>query len=282
MGTPRKRFFVSYSRADRGMVEPVVALLRTAPTDVFFDIDTIEPGDDWPDTLDRSLKRASAFVVFWCEHSAASEWVDKEWKCAVLTNKKIIPILLDSTPLPDQLKKFQWIDFRKFGHCSDVPPPAQPSARPPRRRPPRPRRPTPRPLTVRPLTVRPPTPPAPSSSRAPRRRPPPPLSPRPRPRSGMQGPTLYQNRRVIRIFLLCFIAYLILAILIPSSYYFWLFIFVLPPTIFVILYKRFKRRRERSLACNSLPEPEIPRSLTYRDDYHLMAELLRVRLQQED
>jgi len=106
------------------LVEPVVALLRTAPTDVFFDIDTIEPGEVWSQRLERALKGASLFVIFWCEHSANSVWVRKEWVFAVDKKKKVIPVLLDSTPLPIELVRFQWIDFRRFAqelHVSAIP-----------------------------------------------------------------------------------------------------------------------------------------------------------------
>jgi TIR domain len=78
MPAARKRFFISYSRADKDLVEPVVTLLRTAPTDVFFDIDSIQPGDIWTNRLERAIKGASSFVIFWCDHSANSPWVRKE------------------------------------------------------------------------------------------------------------------------------------------------------------------------------------------------------------
>jgi TIR domain len=117
MPTARKRFFISYSRDDRRLVEPVVALLRTAPTDVFFDLDTIEPGEDWYDRLEQAIKGASSFVIFWCDHSANSRSVQKEWMFAVGNKKRIIPILLDSTPLPPRLETFQWIDFRDFARA---------------------------------------------------------------------------------------------------------------------------------------------------------------------
>jgi hypothetical protein len=123
MPAARKRFFISYSRADKDLVEPIVQLLRTAPTDVFFDIDSIEPGDIWTDRLERAIKGASSFVIFWCDHSANSAWVRKEWTFAVGNKKRIIPVFLDSTGLPDELKTFQGINFRRFAHGLHLSPP---------------------------------------------------------------------------------------------------------------------------------------------------------------
>jgi hypothetical protein len=118
MPAARKRFFISYSRADKDLVEPVVAILRTAPTDVFFDIDSIEPGEIWSDRLERAINGASSFFIFWCNHSANSSWVRKEWTFAVGKRKRIIPIILDSTILPPELETFQGINCRRFSHDS--------------------------------------------------------------------------------------------------------------------------------------------------------------------
>jgi hypothetical protein len=128
MPAARKRFFISYSRADKDLVEPIVQLLRTAPTDVFLDIDSIEPGDIWTDRLERAIKGASSFVIFWCDHSANSAWVRKEWTFAVGNKKRVIPVFLDSTGLPDELKTFQGINFRPFAQGLHLPPPVIESA----------------------------------------------------------------------------------------------------------------------------------------------------------
>jgi hypothetical protein len=52
--------------------------------------------------------------VFWTQNSAASEWVEKEWRAAIAMNKEVIPVILDSTPIPKPLNEYQWIDFRTF------------------------------------------------------------------------------------------------------------------------------------------------------------------------
>src|SRR4051794_20687925 len=104
MPLEHKRFFVSYSHDDQKLVVPVVALLRSTPTEVFLDVDTIEPGDNWWKRLEQALDTTSSFVIFWCSHSAGSVEVKKEWEFALKKGKRIIPVLLDSTPLPEPLK----------------------------------------------------------------------------------------------------------------------------------------------------------------------------------
>ncbi|MBS1172377.1 MAG: hypothetical protein H6R12_1207, partial [Proteobacteria bacterium] len=79
---------------------------------VFHDIDSIRPGRKWRGEIARALADSSLVVVFWCEHASHSEEVAKEWKAAIDQKKDLLPLLLDTTPLPAQLGEYQWIDFR--------------------------------------------------------------------------------------------------------------------------------------------------------------------------
>ncbi len=103
--------FVSYSREDEPIVRPVVQLLRITESKVFLDIDSIAPGERWQDELESSLTRADKVCVFWYFHSSRSEWVTRERQYAHKKNKKVIPLLLDSTPLALELSEYQYIDF---------------------------------------------------------------------------------------------------------------------------------------------------------------------------
>jgi hypothetical protein len=107
-----QHYFVSYSTADRRFVEPIVQVLRTATTDVFLDRDSIAPGDKWKDVLTERLETADTLVLFWSHNAEKSKWVTKEWHTAAGAGKRILPVLIDDTPLPEALGDFQWIDFR--------------------------------------------------------------------------------------------------------------------------------------------------------------------------
>ena len=105
--------FVSYSRQDVGLVQPVVRLLRATMGLVFQDLDSIEPGRRWRQEIEEALHAAQLFVLFWCYHSSRSAEVKKEYELALTMDKKILPLLLDTTPLPQQLNEFQGIDFQQ-------------------------------------------------------------------------------------------------------------------------------------------------------------------------
>jgi hypothetical protein len=104
--------FISYSREDSDIIDPVVQFvraLRNSP--VFRDIDNIIAGKKWEPQLMEALTDASLVIVFWCEHSATSSYVQKEYKFAIEHDKDILPVLLDKTKMPKDLSAFQAIDL---------------------------------------------------------------------------------------------------------------------------------------------------------------------------
>jgi hypothetical protein len=106
------RVFISYSRKDLHLIEPVVDLLRATRDMVFHDVDTIRPGAKWREQLDAALADTNLIVVFWCRHAAGSKYVREEYEAAMASGKDVLPLLIDDTPLPPKLADFQAIDFR--------------------------------------------------------------------------------------------------------------------------------------------------------------------------
>jgi hypothetical protein len=58
-----------------------------------------------------AIAKATMLMVFWCEHSKASEHVRDEYETGIGLGE-IVPILLDDTELPSPLREFHWIDLR--------------------------------------------------------------------------------------------------------------------------------------------------------------------------
>ena len=104
--------FISYSHHDTALVSPVVKLLRINQSLVFHDVDSIEPGKKWREEITDALASARLVVLFWCIHSSKSKEVKAEYWAAIQSEKDVLPVILDATPLPEELKAFQWIDFR--------------------------------------------------------------------------------------------------------------------------------------------------------------------------
>ena len=102
----RRTVFVSYSRKDSPQVEKAVELLEAGGADIFRDIDDIQYGDRWETVIREKLAEAERVLVFWSSNALLSEWVNREWSIAIAMQKRVVPILLDPTPLPVELGQF--------------------------------------------------------------------------------------------------------------------------------------------------------------------------------
>jgi len=113
----RPRAFISYARHHREMVREMVGLLEVTNADVFFD-GQISPGSKWNDELKLNLRDAETIVVFWCSHAKKSEWIEWEYTEAIKLGKRVVPVLMDHTELPEALKPFQQLKFRAL--CAPI------------------------------------------------------------------------------------------------------------------------------------------------------------------
>jgi hypothetical protein len=111
-GTEQHLVFVSYSHKDESIVTPIVLLIRVVAASTFQDRDSIEPGQKWREVLFTTIDLANLIIVFWSQNSANSKEVRKEWTQAINSRKKVVPVLLDSTPLHPALAEYQYLDLR--------------------------------------------------------------------------------------------------------------------------------------------------------------------------
>lgn len=104
MFSPRYDVFLSYSRADTERVQPLLAELRRLGYRVFFDVESIDPGERWKKRLDRSIRASRALVLCWSENARGSDYITFEYARAEALHKPVFPWLLDRTPLPAMLE----------------------------------------------------------------------------------------------------------------------------------------------------------------------------------
>ena len=111
---PHKTYqiFVSYSHHDAWLVKNLVQFLQATGMSIFRDEDSIKPGKNWAVVITSAIESSRRVYLFWCLHSARSDEVRKEYDAAIGHKKDIVPIVLDKTPLPQELAVYQAIDFR--------------------------------------------------------------------------------------------------------------------------------------------------------------------------
>jgi hypothetical protein len=106
--------FISYARVDKPQTEDwITKHLRIASHDVWID-DRIEGGQNWRQVLLEKISSSDAVLFVMTPESVQSESCEWEIEQALLHNKPIIPIRLQAeTPIPDNLKHLQAVDFTK-------------------------------------------------------------------------------------------------------------------------------------------------------------------------
>jgi hypothetical protein len=96
--------FLSYSRSDTERVQPLLNVLRAQGYRVFFDVQSIDPGQPWKRRLERAIRASRALVLCWSEQGRASDYITFEYSRAEALGKPVYPWLLDATPLPAMLE----------------------------------------------------------------------------------------------------------------------------------------------------------------------------------
>ena len=110
--------FISYAREDSHHVRRLRALLGAVVGEdaVFADQDSVRAGSTWTLELARAIVNSTHFVVVWSSSARDSHWVNQEVSSAVeLAHeqplRRIIPVRVDPTPLPEELEPFEGIDL---------------------------------------------------------------------------------------------------------------------------------------------------------------------------
>ncbi len=96
--------FLSYSRTDTERVAPLRDELRRMGYRVFFDVQSIDPGEQWKRRLERSISASRTLVLCWSQNTRGSDYITFEYSRAEALRKPILPWLLDQTPLPAMLE----------------------------------------------------------------------------------------------------------------------------------------------------------------------------------
>jgi TIR domain len=99
----KPKVFISHRHLDRHVATQLQSVLHQHGAETFLDQDRIQAGDVLPDRIQDGIKWCDIFLLLWSGYAASSDWVAREWDLAYESRKKIIPYLLDQTPLPNEL-----------------------------------------------------------------------------------------------------------------------------------------------------------------------------------
>jgi hypothetical protein len=113
---PAHTAFASYASQDRVRVlDRVAAVSISAGLDIFMDCLSIHPGEEWKKRLESEIENRDIFLLFWSANAKNSEWVEWEWKMALVKKEEsalqLHPLqTATEVPPPEELKKFHFGD----------------------------------------------------------------------------------------------------------------------------------------------------------------------------
>ncbi len=110
--------FLSHNHADKPRVRQLAGKLRTAGLSVWYDEWIIKPGDDIYLAIERGLQTARTLVLCLSPAALGSEWVGLERSTVLFRDpsnagRRFIPLLLEPCDLPDTLRRYSHVDYRK-------------------------------------------------------------------------------------------------------------------------------------------------------------------------
>jgi hypothetical protein len=106
--------FISYSSYDRNLANFVYRQIKLQGLSPFLAAISLKPGQRWTEVILNNLRQSSWVILLASKKACASHYVLQEIGGALLTNKKIIPIVWDQPPsrLPGLLNSIHAIDLR--------------------------------------------------------------------------------------------------------------------------------------------------------------------------
>jgi hypothetical protein len=114
------RIFISYSRSDQEFVSKLARDLELRGGRVWLDQTDIRGGIQWRQSIADGIEESGAFLVILSPDSMESEYVNLEIELAETQGKPIFPLVYRRTKRPENLSRFQFIDFTWGGYQKNL------------------------------------------------------------------------------------------------------------------------------------------------------------------
>jgi len=104
-------FFLSYAQEETHIAEKIKEFLEHRDIDVFFAPTNIDIGAKWEQEICDSINQCDAFLILWSNNASKSNWVNFEIARALIYEKRIYPIRIDSVQTHHNLRAFQFLNW---------------------------------------------------------------------------------------------------------------------------------------------------------------------------
>ncbi len=104
--------FISYSRQEVPFVDILLSEMENREIPTWLDYRSLVPGKPWFEQIISGIDSADVILLVVSHASMTSENVEVEYKHALEKYKRIILIIFEAVPLPQELQTCEWVDFR--------------------------------------------------------------------------------------------------------------------------------------------------------------------------
>src|SRR5262245_32594656 len=101
--------FICYARQDGDFVLRLATELKSCGISVWIDQWNIDAGQDWDETIDRSLREVATLLIDLSPAAVTSREVRGELRIALNLGKRIVPLIYRECEIPRQLQTVQYI-----------------------------------------------------------------------------------------------------------------------------------------------------------------------------
>jgi hypothetical protein len=98
------RAFLSYSRSDRAFIDRFAGDLGRAGIEIWCDVDALRGGEEWRTQIVDAIEQSDVFLLFVSPASMQSDNVRRELTVAEEESKRIVPVLMQVTAIPDDFR----------------------------------------------------------------------------------------------------------------------------------------------------------------------------------
>lgn len=108
--------FLSHNINDKDVAREIALFLAAENINVWFDEWEISAGDSIVEQINKGLLGCTHFLIIWSNNAATSNWVRRELHSTLAQAIKdgiprVIPIVLDDTPLPELMADIRYIKY---------------------------------------------------------------------------------------------------------------------------------------------------------------------------